>query len=234
MSGEFVYEDRSGRIIIASRPGMDDNLDSKKSATKSKSSEKKGYTRPLIKIFSDLSDDEIDELWKSRFEKMATSRFPAKISWNPSKEDPKIYGELIYKHRLSTESLPIPTDMNISDIREQIKSFILNYTNIGTELDNDEDDIQIIDKTHITPIPWNKLSAKDQSQYIEDYLKEFGLENGISKQDLESLTTKVILYAMGKNIQPFIEFDDSGKITKIRNVIYRDQNGVFKVKNSNL
>lgn len=236
MSGAFTYEDEEGNVIISSSPGMQGSrtpeASSRKSSIKPKKTERRTFKRPTIELFNLLAENETDDMWRERFLKMGNSKFPSKISWNPASESPGLYGEIIYKNRQITKSEPISKDYALEEIRSLVKEFITNYTNIEMSIQTDfnaEDDIKVIDKSKITPFPWIKLGAKEQSKLISDYVKDFGMENSLDKQEIETLTDKLVIYAMGKNIQPYLTLDDDGKILKI-SIIYLDENGKYQIK----
>lgn len=233
MSGAFTIEDKSGEIIYASSPGMENDTSSKTgSAKKSKASSKKASKKPLIDFFQDLSNSEEDPIWAERFEKMAINKFPPKISWIPSLERSDIYGQLMYKNRQNSQPLVISKEDSIDQIKDEIKFFIRNYTSIDTEnIENeDESEVKVYDKSNITPIPWNKLSSKDHKDLLAEYMKGFSYDNNLSKKEAAHLFDNVLLFAMGKNILPYLTFDDNGKIESINGLIYQDSDGSFKIK----
>lgn len=243
MSGEFVYEDRGGNIILSSSPGVVGSTDSVKKSVKPKVADRKVYTRPTIFLFKELADVELDDSWKEVFLKMSESKFPSfKITWIPSIEDNGLYGEIAYRNRGTNVKKEIYKDDDITDIRNIIIDFISSYTNIGlgaaaiTEGAGDSgnnDDIAIIDKSRISPISWKNLQPKDQSVLLDLFVKEFGLDNNLTKKEIENLSLKVIVFFIGKNISKinnYLKFDEEdGKILNILN-LYKNSNGVYALK----
>lgn len=240
MIGEFTLEDKSGNIVFASSPGMGSSAPGKTEAKKTKTSVKRLARRPEIKIFVDLAEEETDTQWEERFQKMAMSRFPAKISWNPTvdlTDEPQgtlidhFYGELVYKNRQIVKNLKLRKDEDLHNIRMNIKSFIQNYTNVDMEQADDEfatDAVQPIPKTRIVPVPWAKLSAKDQALALTDYVKGFSIENTLTKEESESFIRYLTIFAMGRNIVPFIVFDKDGSIERLKGVV-KEKTG-YKLK----
>lgn len=231
MSGEFTLEDRAGEIIFASSPGMQSASASKTlGPKKSKPSAKRANKRPLIEIFNILSEYETDPVWADRFGKMAMYKFLQRISWVPNTTDTNVYGELVYKNRQIEEKTKVLKDTPIDEVAETLKFFIRNYTNVEMESETrDEDDIKVINNSKITPMPWNKLASKDQSNLLTDYIKDFAAENSIDRESQKNLIRDVILFSMGRNIVPFIKLDEDGKVYNISN-IYKDSEGVFRLK----
>jgi len=242
MSGEFVYEDRGGNIILSSSPGVVGSTDPVKKSVKTKVADRKVYTRPTIVLFKELADVELDDSWKEVFLKMSESKFPSfKITWIPSIEDNGLYGEIAYKNRGTNVKKEIYKDDDITDIRNTIVDFISSYTSIGlgaevegtggTDVNND--DIAIIDKSRISPISWKNLQPKDQSVLLDLFVKEFGLDNNLTKKEIENLSLKVIVFFIGKNISKinnYLKFDEEdGKILNILN-LYKNSNGVYSLK----
>lgn len=244
MFGEFTLEDKSGKIVYASSPGMEQSISAKQETKKPKVNTKRLLRRAEISIFVNLAEEETDDQWEERFEKMAIGRFPDKIKWNPtvdvSKDPPDVkpedfYGELIYVNRQQVQKLRLSKDEKLQDMRLEIKSFIQNYTNIDMEqLDDDivGDGIQTIPKTKIVPVPWSKLSAKDQAIAISEYVKTFAIENNMSKEETEFFIRYLTVYSMGKNIVPFIVFDKDGSIEKLRGIVkeYDGTKNIYKLK----
>lgn len=238
MSGEFVYEDRGGNIILSSSPGVVGSAESVKKSVKPKVADRKVYTRPTIVLFKELADVELDDSWKEVFLKMSESKFPSfKITWIPSVEDNGLYGEIAYRNRGTNVKKEIYKDDDISDIRNTIVDFISSYTSIGLGaeggIDVNNDDIAIIDKTRISPISWKNLQPKDQSVLLDLFVKEFGLDNNLTKKEIENLSLKVIVFFIGKNISKinnYLKFDEEdGKIINILN-LYKNSNGVYALK----
>lgn len=242
MSGEFVYEDRGGNIILSSSPGVVGSVESVKKSVKPKVADRKVYTRPTIVLFKELADVELDDSWKEVFLKMSESKFPSfKITWIPSIEDNGLYGEIAYRNRGTNVKKEIYKDDDITDIRNIIVDFISSYTSIGlgagvegaggTDVNND--DIAIIDKSRISPISWKNLQPKDQSVLLDLFVKEFGLDNNLTKKEIENLSLKVIVFFIGKNISKinnYLKFDEEdGKILNILN-LYKNSNGVYALK----
>lgn len=248
MSGEFVYEDRGGNIILSSSPGVVGSVDSIKKSIKTKVSERKIYSKPLIVIFKEIADAEIDDSWKEIFLKMSESKFPSpKITWIPSTEDNGLYGEIAYKNRGTNIKKEIYREDTLTEIRNTIIEFISNYTNIGLsgaaggdsggKIDSGfadlTDDIAVIDRSKISPIPWKNLLPKDQSILLESFVKGFGLENNLTKKETENLSLKVVVFFIGKSIPKinnYLKFDeDDGKILNIIN-LQKNSNGDYFLK----
>jgi hypothetical protein len=232
MSGEFTLEDHSGEIIFASSPGMKSSYVSKSvGPKKAKISSKRINKRPLIEIFDILSEVETDPIWAERFQKMAMYKFPPKISWVSNTTNPDIYGDLVYKNRQITSiTSTILKDTPIEEISTTLKFFIRNYTNIEIEGETNEgdDDVKIVSKSKITPMPWSKLTSKDHSALLTDYVKEFSVANSLDKEETSNLLRSVILFAMGRNIVPYLNLDDDGKISKISLIVKDGEK--FKLK----
>lgn len=231
MIGEFTLEDKSGNIVFASSPGMGYSASGKVDSKKAKPSAKRLAGRPKIQIFMDLAEEETDAQWEERFQKMAINRFPAKISWNPIvdlADEPQgtvadnFHGELVYKNRQIIKNLKLRKDEDLNNIRVNIKSFIQNYTNVDMEQADDEfatDAVQPIPKTRIVPVPWAKLSAKDQALALTDYVKGFSIENTLTKEESDAFIRYLTIFAMGRNIVPFVVFDKDGTIERLKGVV---------------
>lgn len=226
MADGFTLEDKKGNIMYASSPGMGSAIQSKTDSKKSKPSVKKLTRRPEIKFFVDLAEGEIDAQWEERFQKMAMSRFPPKISWSSIvdlSDEPvgtttdQFHGELVYKNRQIVKNLKLRKDTDLNNLRMDIKSFVQNYTNLDMEqADEDLESSQPIPKTRIVAYPWNKLSAKDQILAIVEYVKGFSMENNLSKEETENFIKYLTVFTMGKNITPFIVFDKDGNIERLK------------------
>ena len=233
MSEGFTLENSSGEIIFASSPGMEGTFTSKDSSVKkTKTVSKRGSKKPLIEVFEILADQEIEDIWMERFHKMSMNRFPAKISWTTTGISPGLYGQMVYKNRQASATLDIPKDLPMDELSNKIKFFIRNYTSIDVDTDPKklEDDIKIVPKSKIKPIPWAKLSVKDQSALLAEYIKYFAIENNIDKEDSNNLLKILVLFSIGKNILAYLSFDEDGKISHINSLIYQDTNGNYKIK----
>jgi hypothetical protein len=230
--GEFVYEDGTGNIILSSSPGISSSISPL--PVSKKVIERKTFRRPTIDLFDKLAEIEIDESWKERFHNMSNGKFTRKITWNDTPDDPFKYGEMIYKSRqikTKTPILVIERSYQAEEIRSLIIDFINNYTNIetGGDLQQQEDDFKIVDKSDISPIPWKKMTPKDQVLVIQEYIKDFGASKSLDKKSTDELLDKVVIYILGKDTINNLKIDVKGNITDITN-IYKRSDGVYDVK----
>lgn len=234
MNNTFKVEDSTGQLIFASTPGMKSSSNNVNSSAKRiTSSTKKANKRSPIEFFENLAKEEEDPVWIERFLKMSLYKFPPNISWQTNPDNPDIYGEIMYKRRQFSEKLEIKKNEEYTLISENIKIFIKDYTNIEIDENNGvidpETDFIVYPKDRISPIPWNKLSSKDQSILITNYIKTFGEENSLDKKQILDLIKYALLFAMGGNIFKYLTFDDNGAITSIAN-IYINSSGKYKLK----
>lgn len=229
MFGEFSLEDKTGKIIYASSPGMEQSMGVKLDSKKSKLTSKRSTHQLKNAIFAEIAEQEPDSQWEERFQRMAIGRFPGKIKWNPNVDtsnDPldvqpeNFYGELIYVNRQQIKKLRLSKDDSIQNMRLDIKAFIQNYTNVDIEQNEDnEGGIQAIPKNRIVPVSWIKLTAKDQAIALNNYVKEFAIENNLTREESENFAKYLTIFTMGRNITPFIIFNKDGVIEKLKGII---------------
>lgn len=216
-NGSIIVEGEEGDVIFASSPGIVD--DSRGSRKKAKPTTKRQLRYPLIEIFQRLADNEDDEIWKERFEKMAASKFPInKITYHPATLEENKLGKLIYKNRQVVETLFIEKDTDLEEISFQIKDFVSQWTNIDLEDEEiDEDNAHVfVDRTMVTRTKWDKLGPRDQTSVLTKYLNDFSRERGISHEKTEKFITNIIILNMGRGIGPYLTFGENGEIDRIK------------------
>lgn len=229
MSGEFILEDKNGKVILATSPGMDTPSRSKSTPKRTPGSTKRVSRRTAIPIFSELASTEIEKDWIDKFEKMALSKFPRKISWSPS-SDKGIYGELIY-NKQTKESIKVRSDIPLDDVRDIIKTFVNNYTNFQKSSIEQTSAHLVLDEPMMEPPTWGSLKPKDQVSLIKDFITRFSLDNGLTPAQRENLHKYILVFSICKPIKDYIVYEDG--IIKDIHGIYQTSNGSFRLKNPN-